>query len=317
MKAKQALCILLTILLVPLGGLSPALAEQNNFFIIPDSDTRYLTRVELWDWQYDALGYIYNEIFARHGRAFKANGKYDQYFSAQAWYQVNPKYRYAMLSRVEVANQQLAHQVLQEMRYQQTDNWTGKALPRSNADAANDSPLNFRSYDLRAGQRLAVYTGPGSDYYRSGNGRALVSTNEQLKIAGKEDGWLMVSYETNAYTERVGYVAMRGIVDRLNVPELDLYYQEGTIVKRCTMTDEPDSGRAVLTVLESGTSITLLSPYKDRWAYIEADTGLGLMRGFVPVDCVAGMDVDVHPNQAPADQSGEWEEEGVDAGGLG
>ena len=52
---------------------APVLADDalNNFYIVDDSDSRYLTRDELWEWQYDALGYIYNEIFARHGRPFR------------------------------------------------------------------------------------------------------------------------------------------------------------------------------------------------------------------------------------------------------
>lgn len=56
----------------------------NNYFIIPDSDTRLLTEEELWGWQYEAVGYIYNEIFARHGRPFRAGEKYDVYFRSQA-----------------------------------------------------------------------------------------------------------------------------------------------------------------------------------------------------------------------------------------
>lgn len=52
---------------------APVFADDalNNFYIVDDSDSRYLTRDELWEWQYDALGYIYNEIFARHGRPFR------------------------------------------------------------------------------------------------------------------------------------------------------------------------------------------------------------------------------------------------------
>lgn len=79
----------------------------NNYFIIPDSDTRLLTEEELWGWQYEAVGYIYNEIFARHGRPFRAGEKYDVYFRSQAWYQVNSQYRYGLLNSVEQANERL------------------------------------------------------------------------------------------------------------------------------------------------------------------------------------------------------------------
>ena len=60
MKRFALLALCLTMLL---GGT----ASASNFYLIEDSNTRLLTRDELWEWQYDALGYVFNEIFARHG----------------------------------------------------------------------------------------------------------------------------------------------------------------------------------------------------------------------------------------------------------
>ena len=57
----------------------------NNYFIIPDSDTRLLTEEELWGWQYEAVGYIYNEIFARHGRPFRSGASYRSVASTDRW----------------------------------------------------------------------------------------------------------------------------------------------------------------------------------------------------------------------------------------
>lgn len=67
-------------------------ASASNFYLIADSDTRELTRDELWEWQYEALGYILNEIFARHGYHFIPGQKYDNYFRAQTWYRENEQY---------------------------------------------------------------------------------------------------------------------------------------------------------------------------------------------------------------------------------
>ena len=67
MKRIRMLVALAATLLTLLTAVPASIASGlNNFYIIPDSDSRLLTEDELWDWQYEALGYIYNEIFARH-----------------------------------------------------------------------------------------------------------------------------------------------------------------------------------------------------------------------------------------------------------
>ena len=72
---KRLLAALLAALLL-CGGLM-AVASADRMYLIPDSNTRYLTEDELWQWDYESLGYIYNEIFARHGYVFTSGGKYD------------------------------------------------------------------------------------------------------------------------------------------------------------------------------------------------------------------------------------------------
>lgn len=59
-----------------------------NYYIIPDSDTRYLTESELYRYTSDELSYIRNEIFARYGYVFE-NEKYRNYFSSMPWYVPN------------------------------------------------------------------------------------------------------------------------------------------------------------------------------------------------------------------------------------
>ena len=85
---KRIATLLLALLLV--GTAATACAA--NFYLIEDSNTRELTREELWTWQYDALGYVFNEIFARHGYHFEPGGKYESYFMAQDWYHENEVY---------------------------------------------------------------------------------------------------------------------------------------------------------------------------------------------------------------------------------
>ncbi|NLM85726.1 MAG: YARHG domain-containing protein [Clostridiales bacterium] len=75
MKTKRmVLAIILALALLPV------LASASNFYLFPDSNKRLLTYEEVAAWQYDALGYAFNELFARYGRPFDPGSKYDNYF---------------------------------------------------------------------------------------------------------------------------------------------------------------------------------------------------------------------------------------------
>jgi len=67
----------------------PFQATGNDEFIFPDSHTRKLTRAEVEAWDYESLGYAFNEIFARHGYRFNPGSAYDVYFNARSWYVPN------------------------------------------------------------------------------------------------------------------------------------------------------------------------------------------------------------------------------------
>ena len=55
---KRILALLLALLMLP----AAALAEI--MYILPESDTRLLTWDEVAAWDYESLGYAFNEIFA-------------------------------------------------------------------------------------------------------------------------------------------------------------------------------------------------------------------------------------------------------------
>lgn len=282
MDMKKCLCVLLAVLML-LPQL--AMAAQNDFYIIPDSDTRLLTEEELWGWQYEAVGYIYNEIFARHGRPFRDGEKYDVFFSSQAWYEADPDYRYGRLNHVEVANERLAHQVLRDMRAEKTLNMSGKPLPRTDLEAQNDAALIFRAHRLKANQRLAVYTGPGKEYVRAAKGKAVASTNGDIRIAGSEDEWLLIEYEIDPGKNRVGYTPLGSIKGRVEYEELDFAYLSGYVFDSCKLTDDPNGIGTSLAKLKAGTEVTVLCWYRstdEEWAYVEVETSGGWMRGFVP-----------------------------------
>lgn len=60
-------------------------------YIIPDSDSRYLSEAELQQYDKYTLGLIRNEIYARHGFIFGDN-KYRDYFIKKNWYVPDPNF---------------------------------------------------------------------------------------------------------------------------------------------------------------------------------------------------------------------------------
>jgi len=83
-------------------------------YIIPDSDSRLLTREELSGYSLEELGFIRNEILARHGYPFKKE-KYLNYFSAQPWYVYDENFDYNSLSSIEMENVELIKRMEAEL----------------------------------------------------------------------------------------------------------------------------------------------------------------------------------------------------------
>lgn len=91
--------------------------KQDEYFI-DDTDKRYLSENELRDYTIEELGYIRNEIFARHGYVFGEN-KYKDYFESQTWYE--PDYSFKgdtdNLNKYEIDNIKLLLEI--EKKYKQ------------------------------------------------------------------------------------------------------------------------------------------------------------------------------------------------------
>jgi len=61
-------------------------------YILPESNTRYLTDSEISSMSKDQLVLARNEIFARYGYVFNSK-VYSDYFSSKSWYKSNPLYK--------------------------------------------------------------------------------------------------------------------------------------------------------------------------------------------------------------------------------
>ena len=276
---KRILALVLAMLLLP----AAALAER--MYIFPDSDTRLLTWDEIAEWDYETLGYGFNEIFARHGYDFEPGEEYEYYFQTRPWYTANGTYNnrrdcYAKLSTVEWQNESLIKEVRAYKK--QYGDW-GKSI-WDDFSTGFDTLQGFEYIELRAGQKLAVYSAPSKSAWRAANGKATVSTNGAIYAAGWESGWLLLMYETNNGSVRVGYVKagdIRGGV-RMDL-NLSFAYDSATVTQRCTLTDDPARTGTSITTLQPGATVTWLTRFYNNsaWDYVETTVDGKTVRGFI------------------------------------
>lgn len=267
-----------------------ALADSD--WLIADSDTRLLTAEELWAWDFESLGYIEYEIYARHGYRFRSNNVYGEYFSDKDWYVPNPRNNidgcFAELTEIEQQNVALITQVQMEMLSKGSLNlengrsvWT--KMPSVPA-------LAFEKFRFKAGQSLAVYSAPSTKAWRGANSRAQVSTNGDVWVAGRDGDWLLIYYETNKGSVRVGYISSSKLRDDVSaIPALELAGTQAVITAKCGMTDDMIRNASSMTTIAAGKTVTYLAPcYADNgvWAYIETTVSKKTARGFVPMDCI-------------------------------
>ncbi|MCR4886717.1 MAG: YARHG domain-containing protein [Clostridiales bacterium] len=289
MKKTVAVLLLLSLLFT---CAFPALADQ--MYLIPDSNTRRLTEEELWEWDRESLGYIFNEIFARHGYVFIAGGKYDMWFRSQPWYtpNANPdnqKQVYPKLSQLEWDN----YYTIKKVAGQMDDLGEKKHTPGRKCYADYTPPLSglmlsgFSFVNLKADQTLPVYSAPSFDAWRGANGKAAVSTNGAVYAAGWESGWLLVFYETNNRSIRVGYVHPSSITGRVDCNTmLQFDYDESAVLGNVTLTDDPMLSNTAIRTLSQGDTVKYLTSMTNQngqiWDYIETTAAGKPARGFIP-----------------------------------
>ena len=285
---RRVLALLLVLVLCPSFALSASARRQ---YIVPDSDIRYLTEAELWEWDYDSIGYIFNEIFARHGYNFEIGGRYDNYFRNRPWYQPNANPNntqacYPHLDAVEWANERLCKEVREDMRAMGTRNQSGKHYLDYIEVGRFDVLSGFAYVQLKAGQKLPVYSAPDASSWRGANGKALVSTNGSVYVAGWESGWLLVMYQTNNNAVRVGYV--RDVKGKVNAPQLQFAYQTMTLSQSANLTDDPATSYTTVCKLRAGDAVTYLTGYQNHrdWAYVQTTLNGKTVRGFIPTDAL-------------------------------
>ena len=292
------LCLITIVLSLPVFS-----ASADRMYLIPDSNTRRLTEKEIWEWDRESIGFLFNELFARHGYVFIKDGKYDLWFSAMPWYKPNKNPNnqtqvYPKLSDLEWDNYKTIKKVAAQMdaKKEKGHNKNRKCYRDYSPPTANWTLTGFSYLELKGNQKLAVYSAPSESSWRGANGKAAVSTNGGVWAAGWENNWLLIFYETNNHSVRVGYVNGKNITGKVkNTVQLDFDKVKTKTTKACTLTDDPLMAGTSIAKLKKGATVTYLTSVinqnYDSWDYVEVKLADGQKaRGFLPQGCIPYME---------------------------
>ncbi len=166
-----------------------------------------------------------------------------------------------------------------------------ESFPMNAADAkkgltfAPDLPVNseLRAQEVQftGGKKYEVYSGPGKNTIRGGNGKAAVSTNDWIQVFGRENGWILIHYAIDNSHYRFGYIDAGSLPKDANVGYLNLYARSAVVTDTVAVTDDPLYSRSSLTTVNAGEYVTWLATMEN-WAYIEGAD----YRGFVPMNAI-------------------------------
>lgn len=288
---KKVLAFLL--LLCMTFSLLPAAQADHQFLL--DSDTRLITEAELWEWDRESLSFMFNEIFARHGFTFDVGKKFYNWFNNQPWYKriekVDDQTAYDRTTDLEWKNYYLIEDVIEKM---ERSGHPYRKSPGSRLKSWTDftppgewSLTGFEYVTIKAGQKLNVYSAPGTNSWRGANGKAMINTDGAVWAAGWDNGWLLLFYQLNKGGLRVGYVdgsKIKGNVPIQNVLNFD--YSQVQVQSACQLTDDPIQTSTVITTLKKGQSVTYLTTVINQfgraWDYVETTFNGQRVRAFIP-----------------------------------
>ncbi len=135
-----------------------------------------------------------------------------------------------------------------------------------------------------------VYTGPGEEYIRAGNGIAQFNSRS-FKYGGLDGNWMFVRCVTTGKTMRYGYIYVGGYRQTVqSVPSFNFSYSQAVITRRTGVWDSlMDNKLGPVCYLEQGTRVTYLCDFTIdgmTLAYVEAYWNNHPVRGFVYPDAV-------------------------------
>lgn len=153
-----------------------------------------------------------------------------------------------------------------------------------------DGAFTAQKVKFTGGQKYPVYTGPGEDYVRSGNGKGLVSTNGWIEVYGQKDGYILIQYSIDSSHYRFGWIDRNALPEGTNVPAMDFAGISADTLSEITqdtfLTDDPLFSQNKLCSLKAGQTVSWLAVLNKDWAYVLVNVNGKMMCGFVRTDCI-------------------------------
>ncbi|MBQ8080344.1 MAG: peptidoglycan-binding protein [Clostridia bacterium] len=144
---------------------------------------------------------------------------------------------------------------------------TPKPVPSGNLG------LNLPSYQTGSfSKSYAIYTGPGTQYYRANNGKAEYGGGGSARIYGTDGDWLMIGYQTGGGDYRIGYIQNYTLPAKItSVSPIQYAWVTTTTTDSVDVTDDPVINMKKLETLPKGTEVTFLAwaSSKHRYALVE------------------------------------------------
>lgn len=138
---------------------------------------------------------------------------------------------------------------------------------------------DYQSFRLTSGTQ-AVYSGPGTNYYRAASGKAAVGGGS-LRVWGTVGDWALIGYGLSNNLYRIGYMQKSALPPDLVVPELYFGSQTAKITRDAVVNDDPIIKPVKIFELKPGETVTLLAYLNETWAYIETSFNGSPIRGFI------------------------------------
>lgn len=153
-----------------------------------------------------------------------------------------------------------------------------------------DGAFTAQKVKFTGGQKYPVYTGPGEDYVRSGNGKGLVSTNGWIEVYGQKDGYILIQYSIDSSHYRFGWIDRNALPKGTSVPAMDFAGISADTLSEITqdtfLTDDPLFSQNKLCSLKAGQTVSWLAVLNNDWAYVLVNVNGKMMCGFVRTDCI-------------------------------
>ena len=143
---------------------------------------------------------------------------------------------------------------------------------------------DFQAQNIKftSGKKYPVYTGPGTEYLRSANGKASVSTNDWIQVFGKIGDWIMIQYDITSSKMRIGYIESNALPKKSDVPSLCFDPKPVYVLRNTIITDEPLKGETPLGKIVVGQKdCYCLADFGDGWWYIQTILNGKTLWGFV------------------------------------